>query len=396
MTQPAVSIASVSVVIGLIVMLLSVAIVLGFKREVRSQVVGFGGHIQVKSYSNYYGEGADSPIKIDTSLIAIVNAIDGVKCAQPIATTAAMIKTDDDFKGVVLKGVDSLYDWSFFDDNMIEGSRFMGPNITELTNGAIISKSLSDRLGIKLGERITIYIFKERLRARKLTITGIYSTSFSDYDNTYILTSAEVVQRINAWQKDEFSLLELMVHDYNSLDATSDAVFLKLAYLFDNNTRLYQIDNIKEQVPAIFEWLDMLDINSIVILLLMIIVSGFCMISGLLILILERSETIGVLKALGASNMFIRKIFLWQSTTLIAKSMLCGNIIALLLMFVQWQWHLIPLDPASYYVDYVPIYMNTWIFIGLNLSVFFVTVLMMVGPTYLTTRISPVEAMRKE
>ncbi len=397
MSRPAVKIASLSMIIGLSIMILSVAIVLGFKREVRNQIIGFGGHIQISAFGNFFNDNTDNPISVDTSLITRLNSIRSVKCSQPVAHTAAMIKTDTDFKGIILKGVDSLYNWDFFQSNLIAGKLFIETvDSTAIPNGALISKSISMRLGLGVGDRITLYFFKDRLRARKLTITGIYHTSFAEYNDTYIITDAATVQRLNKWSKDQFSSIELLVNDFSTLTATSDQVFLSIGNQFSDTHPSFRIQTIEEIAPTMFDWLEMLNINTIIILILMILVSGFCMISGLLIIILERRETIGILKALGANNFFIRKIFIWHSVKLILNSMAWGNAIALTLIFIQWQWHIIPLDPSSYYVDHVPVFLNLLLLISLNIAAFIASFLMMIAPTYLATQISPAEAMKAD
>lgn len=398
MSRPAIKIAKLSMVIGLVVMMLAVAVVLGFKREVREQIIGFGGHIQITPFANFYNDDHSEPIVVNDSLITVLSNIENVRRTQAIAMTAAMIKTDSDFKGIVLKGVDSLYDWTFFNKNMVEGRSFIaqGDSTEVVKNGAIISQAVSKQMGVGVGDKITFYFFKERMRARKLTITGVYSTSFTEYDNTFIITDAKIVQQLNKWDASQFSAIEILVDDYDEILNTSDDIFLGIGNRFQNGRIAYNIKTIQEVAPVMFDWLDMLDINTIIILILMILVSGFCMISGLLIIILERRDTIGLLKALGANNSFIRRIFLWQSSKLIFKSMLWGNVIACLIIFVEWQWQVIPLNAEYYYVDHVPVYMNLGIFCAINVGVFAVSTLMMIAPTYLATRISPVEAMRME
>jgi lipoprotein-releasing system permease protein len=392
MSRPAVRIAIIGITLGLAIMLISIAVIVGFKREVRNQIIGFGSHIQVMSYNNYNSIQSE-PITLTPQLDSLLKTTPNVNNLQHIATQPGIIHTEEAFQGILLKGVDSTYNWDFFSQNLIEGTT-LGDSIK---NGTIISSAIAHTMNLKIGNSYTVYFASNNgLRARKFTVVGIYQTTFADYDKLYILTDISHIQRLNQWADNQFSTLEILVNDYSRLNQTSADLFNKIIIYSHNTDILYRVETIESLTPQIFDWLDMLDMNAIVIIILMLAVSGFCVISGLLILILERSATIGLLKSLGANNWTIRKIFLIQSAYLISRGMLWGNIIGLAIIAIQHFTHAIPLDPTSYYVDYVPVQLSLsgWLLINIGLAI--ASILMLVGPSYFVTRISPAEAMRKE
>lgn len=396
MSRPAVRIAIIGVALGLAVMLLSIAVIIGFKREVRSQIIGFGSHIQIMSYNNYNSFETE-PITLTPQLDSILHTTPNITNIQHIATQPGIIHTSKAFQGIILKGVDSTYNWNFFSQNLIEGSIPTNNNPSTSThNSALISSSIARTMNLKIGDSFTIYFATNTLRARKFTVTGIYQTTFSDYDKLYILTDINQIQRLNNWENNQFSSLEILVNDYSLLKKTTANIFNNIITYSHNSNILYRVENIETLTPQIFDWLAMLDMNAIVIIILMLAVSGFCVISGLLILILERTTTIGLLKSLGANNWTIRKIFLVQSTYLISRGLLWGNLIGLTLIFLQYFTHIIPLDPTSYYVDHVPVHLSLYSFLLVNIGLSTASILMLVGPSYFITHISPSEAMRKE
>ena len=393
MSRPAVRIAIIGIALGLAVMLLSIAVIVGFKREVRNQITGFGSHIQIMSYNNYNSIETE-PITLTPKLDSLLHSTPNISDIQHIATQPGIIHTPDAFQGILLKGIDSTYNWDFFSKNLLEGST-LNSQLSTL-NSAVISSSIARTMNLRVGDSFVVYIVTDGLRARKFTVAGIYQTTFADYDKLYILTDISQIQRLNQWADNQYSSLEILVNDYSRLNQTSADLFNKIiAYSHDTNI-LYRVETIESLTPQIFDWLAMLDMNAVVIIILMLAVSGFCVISGLLILILERSATIGLLKSLGANNWTIRRIFLTQSTYLISRGMLWGNIIGLLLISIQHFTHIIPLDPTSYYVDHVPVHLSLSAWLLINICLAIASILMLVGPSYFVTRISPAEAMRKE
>ncbi|MBR5189389.1 MAG: ABC transporter permease [Paludibacteraceae bacterium] len=394
MSRPAVRIAIIGISLGLAVMLISIAVIVGFKREVRNQIIGFGSHIQIMSYNNYNSLQSE-PVTLTPQLDSLLKTTPNISDIQHIATQPGIIHTEEAFQGILLKGVDSTYNWDFFSQNLLEGATLNSQSSTP--NSSLISASIAQAMNLKTGDSYTVYFASNNgLRARKFTVLGIYQTTFADYDKLYIITDINHIQRLNQWGEDQFSTLEILINDYTQLNQTSAELFNRIITYSHNTDILYRVETIESLTPQIFDWLAMLDMNAIVIIILMLAVSGFCVISGLLILILERSATIGLLKSLGANNWTIRKIFLTQSAYLISRGMLWGNIIGLSTIAIQHFTHAIPLDPTSYYVDHVPVTLplTAWLLINIGLAT--ASILMLVGPSYFVTRISPAEAMRKE
>lgn len=393
-TPPAVRIAIIGIALGLAVMILSVAIIVGFKKEVRNKVIGFGSHIQITNFDNN-ASFESTPIAVSDTLLQDLQVFPGIRHVEAYATKPGILKTDSDFQGIILKGIDTDFDWTFFRNNLKEGDVFtIRPDKT--TNQVIISRYLSDLMKLGVQDSFLAYFVGENVRARKFHIAGIYETGFEDYDKYFILTDIKQVRRLNGWEKDQVSGLELLVDDYNRLDQITEDLYFKLAERQDRTGNTYYARSIKELNPMIFEWLNVLDVNVAVILILMLAVAGFTMISGLLIVILERTNMIGILKALGENNTSIRKIFLYISFFLIGKGMLWGNLIGILLCLIQSHFHIISLDPSIYYLDAVPIDLSLLSLFLLNAGTLFAAMLMMLGPSYLIMKIDPAKSIRFE
>lgn len=392
-SRPAVRIAILGIAIGLTVMLLAVSIVTGFKKEIRNKTIGFGGHIQITNFdsNNTYEL---TPIVLNDTLKNELAAIPGVKHIQAFATKPGIIKTNEQFQGIVLKGIDGNFDWDFFKSNLIEGDILHMSD--SLQNQAVISKHQADLFKLKLGDTFFAYFMQDQVRARKFTISGIYSTNFIEYDKLFILTDMRHIRQLNDWQDWEVSGYEILIHDFDKIDEIGDQVYFKTANKAQANGNMLYTQTIRDINPQIFSWLDLLDINVWVILFLMLAVAGFNMISGLLILILERTTMIGILKSIGATNWSVRKIFLYHSLFLIGKGMLWGNIIGLSICAIQYFTGIIPLDPEAYYIATVPILFNWPLIIGLNIGTLLASILMMIGPSYLITKILPAKIIRYE
>lgn len=393
-SKPAVRIAMVGIAIGLAVMIVSVAVVIGFKHQVRDKVVGLGSDITVTNFDSQQSY-QTIPVVANDSVLRLLSAVKGVKHVQRYSTKPGMIMTDDNFLGMVLKGVSREYDLSFLKAHLVEGEMPVFSD-TVASNRVLVSRTIADKLQLKTGDKIYTYYIEDNVRARRLTIAGIYQTHFTAYDDLFLITDLYTVNRLNSWQPGQVSGVELAVDDYSMLEAVKEEVRSVLDMQIDAYGGVYYTQTVEESNPQIFAWLDLLDMNVWVILILMTGVAGFTMISGLLIIILERTNMIGVLKALGADNLSIRRIFLSFSVFLIGRGMLWGNIVGLALCFVQSQFHLFKLDPATYYVDRVPVEFNLWIYLLLNLCTLLVSVLMLVGPSYLVTRIHPAQSIRFE
>ncbi|MEG1543824.1 MAG: FtsX-like permease family protein [Tannerellaceae bacterium] len=393
-TPPAVRIAIVGIALGLAVMLLSVAIVIGFKKEVRNKVIGFGSHIQITNFDNNSSY-ESTPIAVSDTLMRDLRAFPGIRHVESFATKPGILKTDNDFEGRVLKGGDAGFDWTFFRNNLKEGN-ILTLDPKKSSTDVLISKYLSERVGLKVGDSFLTYFVQKEVRARKFHITGIYETGFLDYDKLFVVADIRQVRRLNGWAADEVSGLELLVNDYDALDKTTEDLYFNLTERQDRSGNTFFARSVKELNPMIFNWLDVLDINVVIILILMMAVAGFTMISGLLIIILERTNMIGILKALGQNNRSIRRIFLYVSFFLIGKGMLWGNVIGITLCLIQSQLHVIALDPSVYYLDAVPIDLSFLTLLLINVGTLLAAMMMMMGPSYLITKIEPAKSIRFE
>lgn len=393
-SRPAVRIATIAIAIGLAVMIISVAVVIGFKKEVRNKTIGFGGHIQISNYdsNNTYEM---NPIRVDKTLISKIASIDGVAHIQPFATKPGIIKTKTEFQGIVLKGINNDFDWNFFKQNLVKGD-ILHFSVDSLENKVLISKYLSDLLQLKVGDSFFTYFIQNQVRARKFIITGIYSTNFIEYDKLFILADLRHVQKLNDWDNKQYGGLEILINEFDQLDPIGDKVHSVASQYVTGEGSRYFVQTIKQMNPQIFGWLDLLDMNVWVILFLMLAVAGFNMISGLLILILERTNMIGILKSIGATNWSIRKIFLYHSFFLVGKGMIWGNVIGLTLCAIQYCFGIVPLDPEAYYVSTVPITFNWLYILLLNIGTLTASILMMIGPSYLITKIDPAKIIRYE
>lgn len=393
-TPPAIRIAIIGIALGLAVMILSVAIVIGFKKEVANKVIGFGSHIQITNFDNNSSY-ETTPIAVGDSLLQALEVFPGIRHVERFATKMGIMKTESDFQGIVLKGVGADYDWSFFRGNLKEGEvPAIDPD--KSSTSVLISRYLSDLMGVGVGDSFLTYFVQEDVRARKFKVTGIYETGFMDYDKLFVLADIKQIRRLNNWEQDEVSGLELLVDDYDKLDQVSEDLYFDLIERQDRHGNTYFVRSIKEMNPMIFNWLDVLDVNVVVILILIFAVAGFTMISGLLIIILERTNMIGILKALGENNASIRKIFLYISFFLIGKGMLWGNVIGISICLLQSHFRFIKLDPSIYYLDAVPIDLNILSLVLLNIGTLCASMLMMLGPSYLITKIDPAKSIRFE
>ena len=393
-SSPAIKIAIAGVAIGLAAMILALSIVIGFKIEVRNKVVGFGSHIQISNLSNN-STYETQPVCVSPELVNLLESTTGVKHVETFATKPGIIKTDSAFQGIILKGVGNDYDWGFFKQNIISGS-VINPDDTVHANQAILSKNIASKLNLKTGDSFLCYFIGDNVRFRKFYVTGIYSTNFEDYDKLFVVTDINLIRKLNNWEDDEASGIELLVKDYNKLDEIQQNVFVEMMTYRDRKDNTFLTRSIKEMNPMIFNWLDLLDMNVIVIIVLMFLISVFTMISGLLIIILERTNMIGMLKTLGARNYSIRKTFLYVSSFLILKGLFWGNAIAITILVIQKYFGLIKLDPDTYYVSEMPVDINILYILLINLGTLFLSMLMMIGPSYLIARISPAKSIRFE
>ena len=393
-SKPAIRIAMAGIAIGLAVMIVSVSVAVGFKHEIRNKVVGMTSEVVVTSLDDAQLY-QTKPIAATDSLMSALGNVENVQHAQRYSTKTGMIMTSDNFQGMMLKGVAQEYDFTFLKEYLLEGEI---PVFTDSmsTNKVLISKSIANKLSLKIGDRLFTYYVEDNIRARRLKVAGIYQTNFSAFDDYFLITDLYTVNRLNKWKSDQVGGIELDVSDYSKIHQVSDVIRTQFFEQNDSYGQSYFCRSVEEANPQIFAWLDILDVNVWVILILMIGVAGFTMISGLLIIILDRTNMIGVLKALGADNTSIRKIFLAFSALLIGKGMLWGNLIGISLCVVQALFHPITLNPADYYVTTVPLELNWGLFLLLNVCTFLVSLLMLIGPSYLISRIHPAKSIRFE
>jgi len=365
-----------------------VAILTGFQQEIRKKVVGFGSHIQISHFdsNNSYEQ---TPISINGNTLKKIESIKGVSHVNSFGVKAGLIKTADQIEGVVFKGVDKNYDWSFFKEKIKEG-RAPQFKDTVTSNEILISKKIANLLNFKVNDEVRMYfIIDNNVRGRKFTVSGIYETGLTEFDETYILGDIRHIQRLNNWTPDEVSGYEVAIDNFKELDVISEKVYSIIG--FDLNTQ-----TIKQLYPQIFDWIEIQDVNVLIILVLMTLVSGITIISTLLILILEHTKDIGILKAVGATVNSIRKIFLLTSVYIVLYGLFWGNLISLLLIWIQKYFGVIPLPPDSYFLSQVPVSINILQLLLINLATITICLLMMLIPSMVIKYISPIKAIRFE
>ena len=394
-SKPAIRIAMLGVAIGLAVMIVSVCVVLGFKHTIRDKVVGFGSHITVANF-NSFQRSENYPIVVNDSLKRALMQTQGVHHVQRYAYTQGILKTDDDFLGVMLKGVGSDFDSTFIHQNMVAGSI---PAFSDVKSQQkiLLSKAIAEKLDLKVRDRIYAYFVNEQgVRTRRFTISGIYETNLKQFDSQICFTDLYTTNKLNGWQSDQCSGAEVQVNNFELLDAIALNILNKVKGKTDRYGNSYSVATVVEQNPQIFSWLDLMDLNVWIILALMVSVAGVTMISGLLIIILERTQMIGILKAMGTKNAQIRHIFLWFATFIIGKGLLWGNLVGLGLVFLQKYTGLVTLDPKTYYVSTVPIELNVLLIIALNIATLLICVFVLIAPSYLISHIHPAKTMHYE
>ena len=394
-SRPAIHIATVGVAVGLAVMILTVSVVLGFKHTIRDKVIGFGSHIQVCNFLAM--QTTDSyPICIDDSTLNALRHIDGISHAERYATAQGILKTETDFLGIAFKGVAEEYNWDFIRQNLVSGEI---PKFSDksASNKILVSTNTASTLHLKVGDRIYGYFVSDTgVRTRRFTVSGIYETNMSQFDNSLCFTDLYTTRKVNGWEEGQCSGAELRVSDFSRLETTATGVVKKVNRKTDRYGDVMISQTIYEAYPQIFSWLSLLDINVWIILVLMICVAGFTMISGLLIIILERTQMIGTLKALGAKNSSIRHTFLWFAVFVIGRGVVFGNFAAIALIVLQKTTGIVSLDPATYYVSEAPMEVNIPAFVVLNVVTVAVSILILIAPSYLISHIHPAKSMRYE
>jgi lipoprotein-releasing system permease protein len=385
-SRPAVRVALGGIIIGVVVMIVAICVVVGFKQEVQRKVAGFGSHIQVVNFDNNATYELQ-PVDISDSLINKLQGLHHVKKVSTFASKPGILKTDSAFQGIIFKGTDY---WDYFADNLVVGS------LPTVANEVIISTVLASQLHLTVGDQILCYFVQESLRVRKLYISGLYNTCMSEMDRMFVLGDIALVRQLNHWTETQASGIEVLVDDLKYLHEVADRVYFATANRLDEAGNAFYTQTLEQLNPQIFGWLDLLDMNVIIIILLMLCVSGFSIITGLIILILESVNLIGTLKALGANNQFVRRIFIYEAILLVGKGMVFGNIIGLGLVALQHFTRIIPLDAATYYVSYVPMAFPWGWLIILNLGVLAISWFVLLAPSAIVSQISPAKVMHFE
>ena len=394
-SRPAIHIATAGVAIGLAVMILTVSVVLGFKHTIRDKVIGFGSHIQVANFLTM--QSSDPyPICIDDSIMGVIKGIEGVAHVERFALTQGILKTDEDFLGISFKGIGPEYDLSFIKSNLKSGSL---PSFSDSANkgNLLLSSATADKMNLKTGDKVYAYFISDTgVKMRRFTVSGIFQTNMSQFDNSLCFTDLYTARKLNNWDGQLCSGAEVRVADLQLIDAVASRIADKVNRTTDHEGNIFSSQTIYESYPQIFSWLSLLDVNVWIILALMICVAGFTMISGLLIIILERTQMIGVLKALGMKGASVRHTFLWFAVFIIGKGMLIGDLLAAAIIVLQRQTGFISLDPTTYYVSEAPTEVNLPAFLLVNAATLLISVLVLVGPSFLISHIHPAKSMRYE
>jgi lipoprotein-releasing system permease protein len=394
-SRPAIRIATVGVAIGLAVMIITVSVVLGFKHTIRDKVVGFGSHIRIESFMAQQ-TASPIPVCISDTLYRQLTKMQEIRHVERYTLTQGILKTEADFLGVAFKGVGADYDLHFLQQHLKAGKI---PQFATDSSSyqLLISGTMADKLQLKVNDRVYAYFINQHnVRARKFTIVGIYETHLNQFDQLLCFTDYPIPQKLNGWEKDQCSGAELLVRDFDQLPKTAKKIQQLVNHDCDRYGETFTSQTIQESYPQIFTWLDLLDINVWIILALMVCVAGFTMISGLLIIILERTQMIGLLKALGARNRIVRHTFLWFAAFIISQGLLLGDVIGVGLVLLQQHTGFIALDPASYYVDTAPMELNIPLLLVLNVATLLICVFVLIAPSFLISHISPARSMRYE
>ncbi len=388
-SSPIIKISILAIAIGIIVMLFSVATGVGLQKKIKEKISGFNGDIQISNYDANNSRVTVSPVSRNQDFYPDFKSVPNVRKIQVYATKAGIIRTPNEFEGIILKGVDKDYDWSFFQEYLMDGKLPEFGN--EISNEVLISAKTAARLSIKTGDDFHMFFVKDdpnqAPNSRKFKVSGIFDSGFEEFDEAFMIGDIRHIQRINKWEADQIGGFELFVYDFDKLRETGFEVYEQIDPSLNAFTTA-------EKFPAIFEWLGLFDTNIIVIIAIMILIAGINMVTALLVLILERTQMIGILKALGNHNWSIRKIFLYNAAFLIGKGMLWGNLIGVGMLLIQKYFGVITLNPETYYVNQAPVYLSISALIWINLGTLFLCVLMLIVPSFIVSKISPVKAIK--
>jgi len=384
-SRNAISVAVLSVALGLCVMIIAVAIVTGFQKEIANKVIGFGAHIQISNFDTNLSL-ETQPIDKNKDFYTTLKNNPDIEHIQAFAVKPGIIKTNEQIQGIVVKGIGSDFNWNFFEDRLIAGSKFI-VNDSVTNNKIVISSTIAKILKLKVGSKVQVWFIQNPPRVRVLDVGGIYNTGLDEFDKMFILADIKHLQKLNNWTENQVSGIEIFIRDFNKLDAVNEYVNNEISYNLHSKT-------IKEIYPSIFDWLDLLDMNAIVILVIMLFIASINMITTLLIIILERTNMIGILKAMGAKNVSIRKIFLYYASFILIRGLFWGNLISITLCLLQMKFGIFKLPQESYFVTTVPVNLNVVHLLLLNLGTILCCLLMLIAPSFIVTRITPVSAIK--
>ena len=391
----AVRIATAGVAVGILVMIISICVTIGFQREIKGRVASLVGHIQVVNSETLYRNNP-APIEVSDSLCREISALHGVTHVQRFALCMGMLKTEHAFRGIYFRGVDSSFDPSFLADNLVSGSVPSFGQGDAPSDSILLSASMASALQVEVGQKIYAYFFDKNLRARRFVVSGVFQTNMADLDDKMCFADVRTVQRLSGWEGDQYSGAEVILDDFSSMDTVGTNLSSMFYMKEDAYGHYYATPRVDELFPQVFSWLTLLDTNVVAILILMICVASVTMVSGLLIIILERTRFIGVMKAMGATNSQLRSVFLYLSAMIVVRGLLFGNIIAFALLFIQHVTGIVALDPESYYLARVPVYFPMWGIVLVNVITLVVCVLVLIVPTHVVSRIHPARSIRFE
>ena len=389
-SSPIIKIAITAIALGIIIMLITISSVFGLQYKIKEKISGFNGHVQITNFEDNNSQVTINPISIEQEFYPSFKNIDGVKNVQIFAAKAGIIRTKTNFEGVIFKGVDANYDWSFFKNYLVQGA-LLDVSDQRSDSLVLISKFAADRLNLKVNDKFNLFFMKDDLskapNVRVFTIAGIYNSGFKEFDENYVMGDIKHIQRLNKWDSNQIGGFEVLLEDFDELEEKGNEIYQEVSSTLNAQT-------ISEKYPAIFDWLEILDTNIVVIISIMILIAGINMITALLVLILERTQMIGILKALGSSNWGVRKVFLYNATYLIGVGLFWGNLIGIGVLLIQKYFGIVKLDPENYYVSEAPVYLGVEYILLLNIGTLLLCLLMLLIPSYIVSKISPVKAIK--
>lgn len=391
----AVRIATAGVAVGILVMIISICVTIGFQREIKGRVASLVGHIQVVNSETLY-RNSPAAIEVSDSLCLEISSLPGVAHVQRFALCMGMLKTDNAFQGIYFRGVDSVFDSSFLSDNMVSGVVPSFGRGDTPSDSILLSASLASSLQVEVGQKIYAYFFDNSLRARRFVVSGVFQTNMADFDGKMCYVDMRTVQRLSGWERNQYSGAEVILDDFSAMDSVSTSLSSMFLMKEDAYGQYYATPRVDDLFPQIFSWLTLLDTNVVAILILMICVASVTMMSGLLIIILERTRFIGVMKSMGATDRQLRSVFLYLSSMIVIRGLFLGNVIAFALLFIQKVTGIVALDPESYYLAHVPVHFPVWSIVLVNIVTLLVCVMVLLLPTHIVSRIHPARSIRFE